>query len=241
MSTIPVIDSADAVFAPVVSSTAFEETVERLGTAIKLGLLGPGTRLPAERELCAMLGIARSTLRQALTALAQSGHLHAVRGRGGGTFVADRPPPADPPSPELLAQWRDICDWRLAIELGVARLAAERVEPVNLRTLDETVEQLDGLLTDFPAYRQADVRFHIALAEATGSSRLVGAMTEAQSAMTDLIAHIAHPPEVLASSNQQHRQLLVAVRRGDADMATSHMAEHLHGTEHVLAGLLPNP
>jgi GntR family transcriptional repressor for pyruvate dehydrogenase complex len=230
----------DPVFAPVRSQTAFEETVDRLGTAIKLGLLEPGTRLPAERELCAMLGIARSTLRQALTALAQSGHLHAIRGRGGGTFVSDRPPTADPPSPELLAQWRDICDWRLGIELGAALLAAERVEPPALAALSDTVAQLDGLLHDFAAYRQADVRFHIGLAEATGSARLVVAMTDAQSAMTDLIAHIAHPPEVLASSNHQHRQLLVAVGRGDADAATRQMAEHLHGTEHVLAGLLPN-
>ena len=89
------------------SQTAFEETLERLGTAIKLGLLTPGTRLPAERELCEQLGIARSTLRQALTALVQSGHLHAVRGRGGGTFVADSPPVREPPTPEVLADWRD--------------------------------------------------------------------------------------------------------------------------------------
>ena len=79
------------VFAPVQSTTAFEETLERLGTAIKLGLLPPGTRLPPERDLCEQLGIARSTLRQALTALVQSGHLRAVRGRSGGTFVADAP------------------------------------------------------------------------------------------------------------------------------------------------------
>jgi DNA-binding GntR family transcriptional regulator len=69
----------ETLFAPVRSQTAFEETVDRLGTAIKLGLLAPGTRLPAERELCAMLGISRSTLRQALTALAESGQLHAHR------------------------------------------------------------------------------------------------------------------------------------------------------------------
>ena len=50
--------SPETVFAPVRSQTAFEETVERLGTAIKLGLLPPGTRLPAERELCARMGIA---------------------------------------------------------------------------------------------------------------------------------------------------------------------------------------
>ncbi len=92
--------SLETVFAPVRSQTAFEETVERLGTAIKLGLLPPGTRLPPERDLCEKLGIARSTLRQALVALGQSGHLHATRGRGGGTFVADPQPPATPPSPE---------------------------------------------------------------------------------------------------------------------------------------------
>jgi DNA-binding GntR family transcriptional regulator len=103
-------DPQPQIFAPVRSQTAFEETLDRLGTAIKLGLLAPGTRLPAERELCEQLGIARSTLRQALTALVQSGHLHAVRGRGGGTFVADALPPSEPPSPELVATWRDVCD-----------------------------------------------------------------------------------------------------------------------------------
>src|SRR3979411_159402 len=101
--------SRDTVFAPVRSQTAFEETVERLGTAIKIGLLPPGTRLPAERELCAKLGIARSTLRQALVALAQSGHLRATRGRGGGTFVADPLPPPSPPPPEVLADLHDVC------------------------------------------------------------------------------------------------------------------------------------
>src|ERR1700677_5146458 len=101
--------SLDVVFAPVRSQNAFEETVDRIGTAIKLGLLPPDTRLPAERELCERLGIARSTLRQALVALGQSGHVHAVRGRGGGTFVADLLPPAQPPSCEVLAHWRDVC------------------------------------------------------------------------------------------------------------------------------------
>src|SRR5271168_4897659 len=96
----------NAVFAPVRSQTAFEETVERLGTVIKLGLIAPGSRLPAERELCARLGIARSTLRQALTALSQSGHVHATRGRGGGTFVSDPQPPTVPPSSQVLEQWR---------------------------------------------------------------------------------------------------------------------------------------
>jgi DNA-binding FadR family transcriptional regulator len=228
-----------SVFAPVRSQTAFEETVERLGTAIKLGLLPPGARLPAERELCARLGIARSTLRQALTALAQSGHVRATRGRGGGTFVADPLPPAEPPSAEVLGLWRETCDERLAVELGVAVLAAERAEPADVEALEALVASLEDVLEDFPAYRQADIHLHVGLAEATRSPHLVRAMTEAQGAMSDLIAYIAHPPEVLASSNAQHRRIVAAVRDRDAVRAAAAMTEHLQGTERVLAGLLP--
>lgn len=231
--------SVQTLFAPVKSHTAFEETVERLGTAIKLGMLPPGTRLPAERELCSKLEIARSTLRQALVALAQSGHLHATRGRGGGTFVADPQPPAEPPTPEVLERWRDICDERMAVEVGVAVLAAERARDEMLDALDALVVVCDQLLEDFPAYRQADVRLHVGLAEATRSPRLVTAMTETQGAMSGLISLIAHPPEVLDSANDQHRRLLVAVRRHDEAAAAREMVEHLRGTEHVLAGLLP--
>lgn len=231
--------SLETVFAPVRSQTAFEETVERLGTAIKLGLLPPGTRLPAERELCARLGIARSTLRQALVALGQSGHLHATRGRGGGTFVADPQPPAAPPSPDLLAAWREVCDERMVVEVGVAMLAAKRARASTVDALDELATALEGMLHDFGAYRQADVRLHVALAETTGNPRLVTSMTEVQGGMTGLISLIAHPPEVLASANAQHSRLLTAIRQGDELDAAREMSEHVRATEQILAGLLP--
>jgi GntR family transcriptional repressor for pyruvate dehydrogenase complex len=243
LRAMPALDEAvteTVVFAPVRSQTAFEETVDRLGTAIKLGLLPPGTRLPAERELCARLGIARSTLRQALVALGQSGHVHATRGRAGGTFVADPQPPATPPSPELLAAWRETCDERMVVEVGVAVLASERSDSEQLDSLDELTVAIEGMLDDFAAYRQADVRWHVGLAEATQSPRLVTAMTEVQGAMTGLISLIAHPPEVLASANAQHRRVLDAIRRRDEADAAREMVDHLRGTEHILAGLLPN-
>jgi GntR family transcriptional regulator, transcriptional repressor for pyruvate dehydrogenase complex len=227
----------EAVFAPVQSTTAFEETLERLGTAIKLGLLEPGTRLPAERDLCEQLGIARSTLRQALTALVQSGHLRAVRGRGGGTFVSDTP--MDVASPSELADWRDRCDVRFSVEVGVAFLAAERADAMAIARLRDLVEEMAASGDDFAGYRRADVRFHVALAEATGSSALIAAATEAQGAMTDLISYIAHPPEVLAWSNAQHARLLDCLQNRDPASAMRNMADHLRGTEHVLAGLLP--
>jgi DNA-binding FadR family transcriptional regulator len=195
--------------------------------------------LPAERELCARLGIARSTLRQALVALGQSGHLRAMRGRGGGTFVADPQPPASPPSRDVLVGWHDICDRRMAFEVGVAVLAAERADPEAVDALDALVVALEGMFDDFGAYRQADVRLHVGLAEATGSPRLVSLMTEVQGEMTGLISLIAHPPEVLHSSNAQHRRLVAAMRRHDEAGAARVMAEHVRGTEQILSGLLP--
>src|SRR5919106_480853 len=169
----------DAVFKPVEPPTTFEETVERLGTAIRLGLLAPGTRLPAERDLADQLQISRSTLRHALTTLVQSGHLISVRGRSGGTFVAESPP---------------------LTERGAG------TEP---------------------------------LGEAARAPRLVTAMTEVQGQMSELIARIAHPEEVLTRSNQQHRRLVRLLRERDTGRAVGLIREHVEGTEHILAGLFP--
>src|SRR3954469_15925098 len=116
----------EAVFKPVHPPTTFGETGERLGTAIRLGLLAPGSQLPPERDLADELRISRSTLRQALTTLVQSGHLVARRGRTGGTFVAEEPPLAELESEPLGEDAWAILDHRVAIEAGAVILAAER-------------------------------------------------------------------------------------------------------------------
>jgi DNA-binding FadR family transcriptional regulator len=227
-----------AVFEPVQTATTFEETVERLGTAIRLGLLGPGARLPPERDLAEQLGIARSTLRQALTALTESGHLVALRGRGGGTFVADTPPIAEGTSVQLTeGHWRELLDFRVAVEVGATVLAAERIDAAGLARLREQVEVMRAP-AEFATYRRADVFFHLGVAEATGSPRLVAAMTELQGEMSELIGHIAHPVPVLEKSNDQHARLIELFELRDAYAAAQLIREHLQGTEKVLAGLL---
>ncbi|MDQ4038248.1 MAG: winged helix-turn-helix domain-containing protein, partial [Actinomycetota bacterium] len=87
------------VFRPIRTSQTFEETVERLLQAAKLGVINPGERLPSERELAASLGVARETLREALRSLVDAGVFESVRGRGGGTFMRRRPGPAEPGAP----------------------------------------------------------------------------------------------------------------------------------------------
>src|SRR5438094_6539085 len=141
-SSVPSMEGASAlaaVFEPVNPPTTFEETVERLGTAIRVGLLPPGSRLPPERELAEQLGISRSTLRQALTTLVQSGHLVSLRGRGGGTFVTDRPPLANGSDKPLGDDAWEILDYRVAIETGATVLASERADALHLDRLDELV------------------------------------------------------------------------------------------------------
>jgi len=227
----------EAVFMPVRPPSTFEETVERLGTAIRLGLLAPGSQLPPERELARRLRISRSTLRQALTTLVQSGHLVSLRGRKGGTFVAEQPPLAEQGGEALDQGAWAVLDYRVAIECGAAMLAAERGDDFD--RLEGLAEKMAEEVEDFEEYRRTDVRFHIGLAEAAGSPRLIGAMTDVQGQMTDLIARIAHPAEVLAQSNEQHRRLVKALRKGDGGRAVRITREHLEGTEHILAGLLP--
>jgi len=226
-----------AVFEPVSPPTTFEETVERLGTAIRLGLLGPGTRLPPERELAEQLGISRSTLRQALTTLVQSGHLVSLRGRSGGTFVSDAPPTSGGDG-RLREDWREVLDLRVAVECGAALLAAERGNEQAFALMDELIEEMDSR-PDFDTYRRADVRWHIALAEASGTPRLVAQMTEVQGLMSELIALIAHPDTVLTHANEEHRRIVRSLRKQDGIAAVHCLRAHLLGTEHIIAGLIP--
>ena len=229
--------AVEAIFKPVRPPTTFEETVERLGTAIRIGLLAPGSKLPPERRLAEELRISRSTLRQALTTLVQSGHLTSTRGRSGGTFVAERPPLHEREEDPLGRDAWAVLDHRVAIEVGAVILAAERAEPSDLEDLDGLVERM-AAPGEFEEYRRADIRFHIGIAEAARSPHLVTEMTEVQGQMSDLIALIAHPEEVLTRSNAQHRKLVALVREGDADRAGALMRKHIRGTEHILAGLV---
>jgi GntR family transcriptional repressor for pyruvate dehydrogenase complex len=225
------------VFQPVRPATTFEETVERLGTAIRIGLLGPGSRLPAERELAGQLGISRSTLRQALTTLTQTGHLVSVRGRSGGTFVAERPPLAEGDEKPLSEEAWAVLDYRVAIETGATALAAERAESGDIEQLVALVGSM-AEADRFDEYRRADIRLHIGIAEAARSPRLVRAMTEVQGQMSDLIALIPHPEQVLTHSNAQHERLVKLLRRGDAGSAVKLVRAHIRGTEYILAGLI---
>lgn len=223
------------VFDPVDASSTYEETVERLGVAIRIGVLEPGSRLPPERELAEQLDISRSTLRQALATLTSTGHLIAVRGRLGGTFVAADPPIA---SGSSLAreQWRTLLDWRIALELGIVQLAAERASDEDRERLSCAYEALVAAAAmSYATYRRADVAFHLALAEASGSKRLVAEMTQLQGKLSDLLHGLTWADDAREQANAAHKSVLEAVSEGDAPRAVVEMRTHLSMTERRVA------
>ncbi len=251
------------VLRPVREGNAFEETVERLLTVIKLGLIGPGDRFPPERELAAQLGISRLTLREAIRELQRADYVESRRGRLGGTFITYTRPAPNVRDLRRLAQERgqkltDALTYRFAVETGAADMlaqqvaaasdpAVEPVAPVASVTGDGSLAaQRDVLLTRLedvnnaaPAdYRRLDTLFHLAIAELTGSSLLSTACAEARMALNDLLNAIPMLKLNIAHAAAQHAAIVDAILAGDSDRARNAVAEHLAGTGSLLRGFL---
>lgn len=230
---------------PVRAGNAFEETVERLLTAIRLGLVGPGEKFPAERDLAAQLGVSRLTLREALRSLQQAGFVESRRGRFGGTFVMASPPA--PGRAELLRQLRedgarldDVLTFRMAVETGAAQLLAQAVAgPIPPAAAEVLPARLAALAAAGPQdYRRQDTLFHLAIAELTGSQLLAAACADARMRTNDLLNAIPVLPRNIDHTAAQHTAIVAAILSGDPDRARRAVAEHLEGTSALLRGFL---
>lgn len=232
---------------PVAGGNAFEETVERLLQTVRLGLVAPGQRLPAERELAAMLAVSRGTLRDAIASLAGAGYLVSRRGRYGGTFVSDELPTHTPgpdvdgapaPGREITpAEIEDTLALREILEVGAARHAAARPLSPGEREL------LWARLTEASAatgeeYRRLDSRFHLAIGELAGSASLTPLIADVRMRVNELLDKIPSLGPNIAHSNTQHEQIAIAILSGRPDAAAQAMTEHLEGTALLLRGFL---
>jgi DNA-binding FadR family transcriptional regulator len=226
-----------ALFRPVRTGNAFEETVERLLQAIRLGVVRVGERLPAERDLAVKLGVARVTLREAIHALAEAGYVESRRGRYGGTFVTAPPEPSTRVGRTAVEQLDDVLILRYALETGAAEAAAARtLAPTERRHLRTCLaEAAAASLAD---YRRADSRLHLAIAEVTASPSLTHTVADARTRVNDLLDGIPLLPLNIEHSNAQHEQIVTSILGGDAETARRAMAEHLDGTAALLRGFL---
>ena len=221
---------------------AFEDCVERLATAIRLGVYPYGTSLPPERELAAQMGISRATLREAIAALRTANMVRTTRGRGGGTVV-DNPPatPGEPVAGALPRQRAVLMDslvFRRVVEPGACYLAATRTlteeHRVQLRDALQAVDQA----TDAAEHRQADSRLHLAIAAVTESAQLIDAVAGVQGNLHAMLIAIPVLKVNIEHSDAQHADIVDAILCGDANRARRVMESHCDDTAALLRGLL---
>lgn len=205
--------------------------VERIATAISLGMLAVGERLPAEIELANQFGVAVATLRKALATLRSQGVVETRRGRNGGTFVVKAPFPSEETLRNALIRTgvvglRDLADEQAAISVAAARLAAERTQPGMPTRLAELAFRAreawgaqDRTLTDS--------RFHIEIAVLSQSQRLLTAEQRLQSECAPLL----WSDNLGAASTQEafteHLALVMAIERGNAEEASRVARQHV--------------
>jgi DNA-binding FadR family transcriptional regulator len=245
-----------AVFGPVRSQNAFEETVERLLAVIKLGVVGPGERFPPERELAALLGVSRITLREAIGDLRNAGYVESRRGRFGGTFVRYTPPSPSRVELRRIAvedadKINDALTFRMAVETGAAQILAQRGADgrddhgrddhrrARERVRDVLLTRLGAVNRAGPGdYRRMDTLFHLAIAELTGSSLLASACADARVRLNDLLNAIPVLQRNIDHTAAQHTAIVDGILAGDTRRAQRAVAEHLDGTAALLRGFL---
>ncbi|HEY6786352.1 MAG TPA: FCD domain-containing protein [Trebonia sp.] len=231
---------------PVRTGNAFEETVERLLTLVKLGVVAPGDRFPAERELAVRLGISRLTLREAIRELQEAGYVESRRGRFGGTFVTYRPPlPSEAEVARLArenaARLTDALTFRMAVETGAAEALAR--SPAQRAAGQEVLlARLDAVnAASLADYRRLDTVFHLSIAELAGSALLTAACVDARMRLNDLLNAIPVLRRNIDHTARQHAAIATAILAGDAERARRAVAEHLDGTGALLRGFLAEP
>ncbi len=231
-------------FAPLRAPNASELIVRRIGEAIGSGVLAPGEQLPSELELATMLVVAPMTLRQAIAILREAGMVETRRGKNGGTFVSANVVGAlAARSRRLDRQWlREVSDWRRAVSGEAAALAAERTDADQLAELDRLADAATRQADEsFPAFRLADSRFHLAVAEASGSPRLATAETAIQAELGEMLAAIPAPVRARRASTGGHEPILAAIHDRDPIAAREATLRHVEATYDWVVGLSAAP
>jgi len=247
-SDIPTTDSRAAaaislVFQPIHKGNIFEETVERVLLAIKLGVISPGERLPSLSDLASALNVSRVTLREANRFLAQAGYLEVRRGNGGGTFVLKRPPSSsadgDPAQQGKLQaeEVEDAIGFRKILEIGTVGFAASRQHDDETAQMLRSFEQACSS-SSVADYRPLDSRLHLAIAEVADVPSLVGPTAEARRRINDLLDAVPLIPQNIEHSNRQHAAMIDAILAGDVLTAVEVASEHVEATAALLRAFL---
>ncbi|WP_083723479.1 FadR/GntR family transcriptional regulator [[Flexibacter] sp. ATCC 35208] len=158
---------------PIKRNSLADEVAQRLQEQISLGTYKTGEKLPTEPALMESFGVGRSTIREAVRILANSGVLRVQQGLG--TFVEEQTGIAEPlPQRLKRAQFEDLDEVRQLLELKIAQKAALNRTEQDIERMTEALNKRKeyGVANDVTACIQADIDFHVAIAQASGNSIL---------------------------------------------------------------------
>jgi len=225
-------------YVPLERRKLYDLIADQLLTQIGERRLRPGDPIPTERELTHLYRAGRSSVREALRMLESKGVIEAA---GSGSFaVAAYANPLNSSLQLLLnvdqATMVDIYELRRILECEAAGLAAVRHTAAHLELMDVAIEEMDqGLESSGPErgslYIDGDLRFHLAIAEATRNGVILHTMQALRELIRRALMSIFFVPESPERSAEQHRTIRAAVAGRDAEQARAAMRAHLERVE----------
>ncbi len=218
------------------------DLVADLSQRIVSGAIAAGEKLPSENEIVRRHGVSRTVVREAISKLQAAGLVETHHGVG--TFVLARNESTGLHlRVETAAGVRAILELRLGLETQAVALAALRRSDAHLAAMRQALDDYQQLLASQDSCVEADRRFHMLIAEATGNAYFVEIMQHLGSGIIPRsriasserggvnLAHHAH------LANLEHEALLSAIRRQDPDAARAAMWTHLSNSRERLAPL----
>lgn len=207
------------------------------------GHVGPGEKLPSERQLSEALGVGRSIAREGLKSL---GLLGLVEFRhGGGSYLRSSESTLLPRVIEwglLLGERRivDLVEARRFLEIDMVRLAADRHTPEQFEAIEAALERM-RLASTAEEFTDADVDFHLALGVASGNGALANMHASIASLLRVWIHRVMDAADSFEPSYLEHVPIVDALRVRDAESAAQAVADHLERAGSRLVSTLDDP
>ncbi len=230
--------------APLERTTLTQAAFERLIASILHGTWKAGDRIPPERELCQQLGIARTSLREALKAMELIGMLDGRVGEG--TFV--RPRSEFLSRPLLWAftgtdrkELKDIMEARTLIEEILAGLAAERGSDAEILAIGQIVQRIRDGIEKGQSILDPDMAFHLAVGSAAHNEVLNNSVHLLRNILRHWIYQRHMVPNVPNKVLMQHDAIYEAIRHRDPNSARKAMREHLRETFELITKRSSSP
>ena len=202
------------------------------------GVLIPGDKLPAERELCEKFGVSRTVIREAISILKAKGLIES-NGRNGTSVRALRGEDVAHSIGMLItlqghpATVDDLMEVRRALEMQTARLAAERANSEDLAWMQEILKKMEESEHDPVTYPEYDLQFHFALASATHNPLFKILLDPLTDALLEGIKLASQLPGVPEEGYDFHRRILKKVIEHDGRGASQEMYAHLCQSQRV--------